>query len=299
MYDVIIIGAGAAGITAAIYAARANLKFEIIAKDVGGLTVWSSDIENYTGFHHLSGLELVEKFKEHMKDYNIKIKEEAVLSVSKKGQGYLVKTSNKEFETKTIVVASGSSPRKLEVKGAKEYEGKGLFYCATCDGPLMAGNDVVVIGGGDAALDAANTMIQHATKIYIININKELTGKDKVLVDKVTKSEKVEVINNAETLEVLGDQFVSGLKYKQGSDEKVLNVKGIFVEIGHVRNTEFIKKLVELNNKNEIIVDKTGKTSAEGIYAAGDITDLPGKQSIIAAGDGSRALLSAFGYITK
>ena len=217
MYDTIIIGAGAAGITAAIYAARANMSFEIISKDVGGLTLWSSDIENYTGYHNLNGIQLVEKFKEHMKDYNINVKEDEVTKIEKKDDNFLVKTkNNQEFEAKTVIVTAGSSPRKLGVPGSEEYEGKGLFYCATCDGPLMAGKDVAVIGGGDAALDAVNTLINMGIKkISIINLNPEPTGTDKALKDKVINNEIVEVINNAKTTAVIGEQFVTAVKYEQ------------------------------------------------------------------------------------
>jgi len=300
MYDLIIIGAGAAGITAAIYAARANLKFEIISKDVGGLTLWSPDIENYTGYHKMTGIDLVEKFKEHMADYNIEVKEEAVAKVEKKDNHFIVKTKEgEEYETKTVIIASGSSPRKLNVPGAGQFEGKGLAYCATCDGPLFAGKDVVVIGGGDSAIAAALTLIQYINKCYILNLTAELTGKDQTMREKVLKSKKVQVINNAKTIEVIGDNLVAGIKYEQNGKEKRLDVEGIFVEIGHVRNTEFVKGLVKLNEANEIMVDKSGATSTPGIFAAGDITDLPGKQAIIAAGDGSRALLSAFAYLSK
>lgn len=299
MYDTVIIGAGAAGITAAIYAARAKVKFLVISMDVGGLTSWSSDIENYPGYHNLSGLELIEKFKEHMKDYKIEIKEDSVNKVEKKDDHFVVKTDSKAFETKTVICCTGSSPRKLEVPGGDEYEGKGLAYCATCDAPLFAGKDVAVVGGGDAALDAANTLIQHCNKIYIINQNPELTGTDLALKNNVLKSKKAEVINNAKTTEVVGDKFVTGLKYEQDGKEKTLDVQGVFVEIGHIRNTDFVKGLIKLNKKNEIVVDKTGTSSVPGIFAAGDITDFPGKQTIIACGDGSRALLSAFAYVTK
>lgn len=300
MYDIIIIGAGAAGITAAIYAARAKLNYLIISKDVGGLTLWSSDIENYPGHHNLSGMDLVEKFKEHMKDYDIKVKDSAVKKVEKKDDNFVVKTDEEEFNTRSVLIAAGSSPRKLDAKGAEDYEGKGVFYCATCDGPLMAGKEVAVIGGGDAALDAASTLANIGVeKVYIINLNHEPTGTDKELKENVLNHEKVEIINNAKTTEVFGEQFVKGLKYEQDGEEKQLDIEGIFIEIGHIRNTGMVRDLVELNDRNEIIVDKSGKSSHDGIYAAGDITDLPGKQTIIAAGDGSRALLSAFDYISK
>ena len=300
MYDTIIIGAGPSGITAAIYAARANLNFEIISKEVGGLTLWSSDIENYTGYHNLSGMELIEKFKEHMKDYNIEVKEDTATKIEKKDKHFIVKTEKQKFETKTVIICSGSSPRRLGVPGADKFEGKGLAYCATCDGPLFAEKDVAVIGGGDAALDAGSTLINMGiNKVYIINLNPELTGTDKALIDKVLKNNKVEVINNAATKEVFGDDFVKGLKYEQKGNEKTLNIEGVFVEIGHVRNIDFVKDLVKINEKEEIIVGKTGATSQRGIFAAGDVTDLPGKQTVIACGDGSRALLSAFAYISE
>ena len=281
MNDVIIIGAGAAGITAAIYASRANLNYQIISKDVGGLTLWSPSIENYTGYTKLSGVDLVSKFEEQMKANNIEVKIETVEKIEKTESGFKVKTDKQETETKTVIITSGSSPRKLKVKGAEEFEGKGIAYCATCDGPLFSGKDIAIIGGGDSALAAALTMVPLANKIHIINLTEELTGNDKALKDNVLKSEKVEVINNAELTEIFGEQFVTGLKYKQNNEEKQLDVQGIFVEIGHIRNTDFAKDLIELNDKNEIVVNKEMGTSQEGIFAAGDITDIPGKQSII------------------
>jgi len=299
MYDVIIIGAGAAGITAAIYASRANLKFELISKDIGGLTLWSPDIENYTGFHDLTGIDLVEKFKEHMKNNNINVKEESVSKVDKKDNNFVVKTDKAEYETKTVIVCSGSSPRKLNIPGADKYEGKGIAFCATCDGPLFAGREVAVVGGGDSALAACLTLINIVDKIYILNLSEELTGNDKAMKDKVLNSGKVEVINNAKTTEVVGDDFVTGIKYEQKGEEKTLNIQGIFVEIGHIRNVDFVKDLVELNDRNEIVVDKEMMSSVPGIFSAGDVTDIPGKQAIIAAGDGSKALLSAFRYMSK
>ncbi|MBD3249434.1 FAD-binding protein [Candidatus Woesearchaeota archaeon] len=300
MKDIIIIGAGAAGITAAIYAARANMDFEIISKDVGGLTLWSPDIENYTGFHDLSGMELVEKFREHMEQHDIDVKEDEVEKVEKKDSNFIVKTKKgEEFDTRSVIVASGSSPRKLDVPGADKLEGKGLAYCATCDGPLFSGKDVAVIGGGNSALSSAETLLNIAEKIYIININDELTGTDKERIDKVTKDEKVEVINKADVKEIIGDDLVKGLKYEKDGEEKTIDVEGVFVEIGHIRNIDMVKELVDLNKNNEIKVDKSCSTSQEGIFAAGDITDMPGKQTIIAAGDGSRALLSAFSYVSK
>lgn len=300
MKDVIIIGAGAAGITAAIYASRANLDFEIISKDVGGLTLWSPDIENYTGYHDLNGIEIVEKFKEHMSQYDIEVKEDSVEKVEKKEDHFIVKTKEgKEYETKSIIVCAGSSPRKLDVPGAQEFEGKGVAYCATCDGPLFSDKDVAVVGGGDSAMSAAITLMNIASKIYIINIEDELKGTDKAQIKKVASSDKVEIINNAKTTEIIGDEFVKKLKYDKDDEEKEINVEGVFVEIGHIRNTGMVKDLIDLNDKNEIIVDKDCSASQKGIFAAGDITDMPGNQTIIAAGDGARALLSAFSYVSK
>ncbi|MBD3355463.1 FAD-binding protein [Candidatus Woesearchaeota archaeon] len=301
MLDVLIIGAGAAGITAAIYAARAELKFEIISKDVGGLTLWSPDIENYPGYHDLNGIELVEKFKEHMDQYDIKVKDDTVEKVEKKDNNFLVKTKEgREYETKTVIVCSGSSPRKLKVDGAEKYEGKGVAYCATCDGPLFKDKDVAVVGGGDSAVTSAQTLLKIANKIHIINRGDELTGRDKERIKKVKESDKVEIINNADTKEILGkDDFVNKLKYEKDGEEKTIDVEGIFVEIGHIRNTDMVKNLIKLNDKNEIIVDESGAASEKGVYAAGDVTSLPGKQTVIACGDGSRTLLTAFDYISK
>lgn len=299
MYDVIIIGAGAAGITAAIYAARAKLNFLVISMDIGGLTLWSPDIENYPGYHNLSGIELFEKFKKHMKDYDIKIIEDAVEKVERKGNNLIVKTSEQTFNTKTAIVCSGSSPRRLDIPGANRLEGRGLAYCATCDAPLFAGKDVAIVGGGDSALAAALTLIQVVNKISILNLAPNLTGTDQELKKKVLESDKVTVTNNAKATEILGEQAVTGIKYEKDGKEKTLNIQGVFVSIGHIRNTDFIKDLVELNKSKEIITDKTGAASQQGIFAAGDVTDLPGKQTIIACGDGSRALLSAFKYLTK
>ncbi len=299
MYDTIIIGAGAAGITAAIYAARANLNFIVISMDIGGLTLWSPDIENYTGYHNLNGVQLVEKFKEHMADYQIDVKEASIKSIEKKGSDFIVITENSRFEAKTVIVCSGSSPRKLALPEAEKHEGNGLAYCATCDGPLFAGKDVAVIGGGDSAIAAANTLLGIANKVYVLNINNELTGKDKAFTEKVVKNKKTSVINNAKTTKILGNGSVTGIEYEQDGKRKKIAVEGVFVEIGHIRNTDFIKGLVALNENNEIVTDKTGATSMPGIFAAGDVTDLPGKQTIIAAGDGARALLGALRYISQ
>lgn len=299
MYDLIIIGAGAAGITAAIYAKRSNLNFEILSKDIGGLTLWSPDIENYTGYHHLSGIELIEKFKEHMADYNINIRYETVQKISKKKDCFIVKTDEKEYETKTAIICSGSSPRKLGIPGSDQFEGKGLAYCATCDGPLFAGKEVAVVGGGDSAIAAALSLLQVVKKVYILNFTDDLTAKDMTMKDKVLKNSKVSVINNAKTLEVLGDELVTGIVYEQKGQKKTLNVEGIFVEIGHARNIDFAKGVVKMTEREEIIVDREMQTSVPGIFAAGDVNDIPGKQTIISAGDGAKAFLSALRFIQK
>lgn len=298
MYDLIIIGAGPAGITAAVYAARKKLAFLVITKDIGGQTAWSGEIENYTGYQFVTGPELTAKFEEHMRGYGIELKEnEGVLDIGKSDNIIRVKTDKAEYEAKTLIIASGKRSRMLNVPGELEFKNKGLTYCATCDAPLFSGKDVAVIGGGNSALDATIQLTKIAKKIYLINISDQLSG-DPIMQEQVIESPKVEVFNSSQVTAVLGEKFVTGIRLKKENREIQLSVGGIFVEIGLIPNSDFAKGL-DLNEYKEIKVNCHNETNIPGIFAAGDVTDVPEKQIIIAAGEGSKACLSAFRYLIQ
>jgi alkyl hydroperoxide reductase subunit F len=298
MYDLIIIGAGPAGITATVYAARKKMDFLVISGDIGGQAAWSGDIENYTGYQFITGPELASKFEEHMRKYGVAVKEqESVLDLSKIGDRIVVKTDKGQYESRTAIVASGKRSRELSVPGEKEFKNKGLTYCATCDGPLFAGKDVAVIGGGNSALDAVLQLTKIASHIYLVNIVSHLTG-DPVMIEKVNESGIVTVMNSAKVLEITGDRMVSGIRVRYGGEEKLIPVGGIFVEIGLIPNSHFAPDL-DKNAFGEIKVDCYNRTNVPGIFAAGDVTDVPEKQIIIAAGEGSKASLSAFKYLNQ
>ena len=296
MYDVIIIGAGPAGITAAIYAVRKKVETLIITKDIGGQTALSGDVENYTGYQFISGPELVLKFEEHLRKFNIALKEnEAVREIAKIGGIIQVKTDKCLYEAKSIIIASGKRSRELNVPGEKEFKNKGLTYCATCDGPLFSNKDVAIIGGGNSALDAAVQLMRIANKVYIINIAPELTG-DAVMREAVEGSDKVSIFNNTRVEEVLGDRMVSAIRIKKEDKESLLSVQGVFVEIGLIPNSDFTSG-IDKNNSGEIIVNSHNETNIPGIFAAGDVTDVPEKQIVIAAGEGAKAALGIFKYL--
>lgn len=299
MYDLIIIGAGPAGITAAIYAIRKKISLLVIAKDVGGQTAWSGGIENYTGYQFITGPELTSKFEEHMRRYNIPLKEgESVIDVKKIDEKIVVKTDKGTYESKTVIIASGKRSRELNVPGEKEFKNRGLTYCATCDGPLFAGKDVAIIGGGNSALDAALQLMRIARHAYLINIVARLTG-DPVMIEKVQESpELISIMNSTKVLAIIGDKMVSSVKVEKEGNVRDLPVGGIFVEIGLIPNSHFAADIAK-NSLGEIRVDSFNQTNIPGIFAAGDVTDVPEKQIIIAAGEGSKAALTAFRYLSQ
>ncbi len=297
IYDLIIIGAGPAGITAAVYAARKKMDILVITKDIGGQASWSGDIQNYTGYQFISGPELAIKFEEHMRkfDFEIKENEEVKELIFRKGT-FLVKTDKDNYQTKVAIVASGKKSRELGVPGEQEFKNKGLTYCATCDGPLFAERDVAVIGGGNSALDAALQLIKITNRIYIINFTDNLTG-DGIMQEKIRADKKVSIFNNSRVKEILGDSFVQAIKIEEDKKEKTLDVQGIFVEIGLIPNSDFAVDL-EKNERKEVVVNQRNETNIPGLFAAGDVTNVPEKQIIIAAGEGAKAVLSAFRYLS-
>jgi len=296
MYDLIIIGAGPAGITASVYAARKKMDLLVVTKDIGGQAAWSGDIQNYTGYQFISGPDLAAKFEEHMRKFNIALKEnEEVIEVEKKDDIVYVKTNKDLYQAKTTIIASGKRSRELNVPGEKEFKNKGLTYCATCDGPLFSGKDVAVIGGGNSALDATLQLIKIARRIYLINNTSSLGG-DAIMREKVESAKSVTILNNARVTEISGQIMVKGIKIKKHDKDEVLPVEGVFVEIGLIPNSDFAIG-IEKNQLGEIKVNCRNETNIPGIFAAGDVTDVPEKQIIIAAGEGAKASLSAFHYL--
>ena len=297
MYDLIIIGGGPGGVAAGIYGARKKIKTLLITDSFGGQSMVSADIQNWIGVKSISGFELAKALEEHLRvqeDIDI-IDDDLVVIVEKKATNFLVKTkNNKNFKTRHILIASGSRRRKLGIPGEKELDGKGVAYCATCDAPVFRNKTVAVIGGGNAGLEAVIDLFPYASKIYLLEYTAELKG-DPLTQEKIRNNPKVEIITMAETTEILGGEFVTGLIYKdrRSGELKELKSDGVFVEIGAIPNSDFVKDLVELNKLGEIVVDpKTQKTSCPGIWAVGDVTDVLYKQNNISAGDAVKAVLN-------
>ncbi|MFC1517901.1 FAD-dependent oxidoreductase [Candidatus Margulisiibacteriota bacterium] len=298
MYDLIIIGAGPAGITAGIYAARQKLKTLIVTENIGGQTAWSGTVENYTGFQLIPGAKLAEIFEEHAKKYSLEIKEkEKVFQIEKDGAVFKVHTKQGIYESKTAIVASGKISRKLGVPGEDAFRNKGVFYCAVCDGPLFADKNVAVVGGGNSALDAVLQLAKIAKKIYIVNMTGGLTG-DPVFRDKIEADKKIEILNDCKVKEIKGDKFVKEMIVDCKGKEKKLDVKGIFVEIGLIPNSD-LKIELKRDIRDEIIVDSKNQTNISGLFAAGDVTNVPEKQIVVAAGEGAKACLSAVKYLNS
>ena len=303
LYDLIIVGGGPAGITAGIYAARQKLNTLLITKGFAGQIARKAvAIENYPGFESTSGLELMQKFENHLKKHKIDIKKETVSKIRKTGKNFLVLTgSKKEFQSKTVIIASGADPRPLEVPGEKEFIGKGLSYCVACDAPLYADKKVAVIGGGNSGFEAAIALSSWAKKIYIMEASSKPRA-DESNQEKAKKTGKVEVVTDAVLKKIEGKNFVESLVYQDQKSKKIisLEVGGVFVEIGSQPATSFVKGLVDFNEKDEIIVNpKTGETKTPGLFAAGDVDDVPYKQVVIAAGEGAKAALAVSNYLQK
>jgi alkyl hydroperoxide reductase subunit F len=281
-----------------VYAARKKMKCLVLACNIGGQAAWSGDIENYTGYQFVTGAELADKFEEHIKKYDIEVREnEEVTDVRKDGDVILIKSLKGEYTARAAVVASGKRSKELGVPGEEEFKHKGITYCATCDGPVFAGKDVVVVGGGNSALDAALQLTKIANKIYLVNNTPKLGG-DAIIREKVVSADNVTVMNDSQVTAISGDTFVSGIEIKTDSDEKEFQVQGVFVEVGLIPNADFVED-VDKNERGEIKVNCCNETSIPGIFAAGDVTDVPEKQIIIAAGDGAKATLSAFKYLAR
>ncbi|MFC1662872.1 NAD(P)/FAD-dependent oxidoreductase [Patescibacteria group bacterium] len=304
-HDLIIIGASAAGVSAAIYAARRNLKFLVISKDIGGEVINSGEIENYPGIKHTNGIELTQKFIEQLEYYKVKIEQMVqVDKVEKSESGFniLARKDNKELvlTSKTVIIATGIHPRVLPVPEESKLKGKGLSYCTTCDGPLFKNKITATIGGGNSALESVLMLAELSPKVYLINKNPTFRG-DNTLISKVEANNKIKVIYNAKTTHLLGDKRVSGLIYTDKNDKEIelKDIEGLFVHIGMIPNSDLVSDEVEKNKTGEIIVTKECHTNIPGLFAAGDVTDIPYKQIAVATGQGVSALLSAVNFLNK
>ena len=302
-YDLVIIGGGPSGAAAAVYAARKRLKTVFITSEWGGQSNVSEKIYNWIGTVSLSGNELAENFKKHVwanaknvenPNSTLEVKEgDKVNAIAKDASGFSVQTEEgEEFLTKTILIASGSGRRKLVAKNADKLEHKGLTYCASCDGPLFDNQDVAVIGGGNAGFETAAQLLAYCKSVTLLHRSDSFKA-DEITVERILSNTKMQVFKNVDILEIKGEKFVEGLVYKdkKTGEEKELKVTGIFVEVGQIPNTSFVKDLVPLDEIGRIKIDPwTNKTETPGIWAAGDCTNILYHQNNIAAGDAVRAI---------
>jgi alkyl hydroperoxide reductase subunit F len=303
MYELIIIGGGPAGMTAAVYAARKKINTLLISDNIGGqgLTTWL--VENYMGYQFIEGRELMQKFEEQVKQFPTDVKVEVgkrAERLSRVDGGFEVRTDMGEtYQAKVVILATGKRPRQLNVPGEKELLGRGVTYCAICDGPLFADVKVAVIGGGNSALEAADDMVKIADHVYLISLT-PITG-DQILIDKVTGTNNLTMFLEYEVLEIKGESRVEHIKIRdlKTKQEREFDIGGIFIEIGLITNLELVKELVTLNRLGEVEVNCGNETGVPGFFAAGDVTSVPDKQIVVAAGEGAKAALQAHRYLQR
>lgn len=305
--DLIIAGGGPAGMSAAVYSSRRKLDTLMITNDIGGQTNWSAEVENYLGYEFMSGYDLSQKFYEHVKKidddnalFDLELLEnDPVAKIEPEDNEFLVTTqSNKVFRSRAVLIATGAKPRNLNIPGEKELIGRGVTFCATCDGPLYRDKVIAIIGGGNSAMEAVLYLTKIAKAIFIININENFRG-ETTLAEEIAKLSNVTVKNNTDTLAMAGEGKLEKIKIKNKKtlQEEWLEVDGVFEEIGYEPNSAPFANLVRLNTKKEIVIDERNRTSIPGIFAAGDVSSVTQKQIIIAAGEGAKAVLEIYNYL--
>jgi NADH-dependent peroxiredoxin subunit F len=299
--DMLVIGGGPAGLNAALYAKRKGLTTGIIAKRIGGQLLNTSSVDNYLGISQVSGEELSEKYLSHLKELEVGILEEVeVDKIDKKDQLFEVMLSDGTiFKSKTLLIATGSSPRKLQVPGEAEYSNRGVAYCAICDAPLFKGKEVIIAGGGNSAVEAAIDVAKFATHVTLVH--RSQLRADQILIDHMMKQANISVYLQTQILEIVGDEKMTGVKVldKQNMQKRIIDADGIFIEIGNLPSNELVKDTVLLNERGEVIVDDKNMTSLPGLFAAGDVTQITYKQIVIAVADGAKAALAANEYINQ
>jgi alkyl hydroperoxide reductase subunit F len=299
MKDLIVIGGASAAQSAAIYAVRAGVEVTVIADEYGGQINNTDKVENYLGIKSMGGPELAEKFVEHMRDYDVEEKKGLrATEIRKKEQSFEVELENGEvFESHAVIIATGGHRRKLDVKGEKEFTGKGVSYCAVCDGPLYQGEEVAVVGAGYAGTEAAAYLTDVVDKVHVINRSEGYSGEE-ITIKQVREAENVEHHENAQIQEIYGENLVEGLRYKRDGEVTDLEVAGVFIEIGTVPNSG-ISDLVETTEGGHIKVNPEMETGTEGLYSAGDVADIGAQQLVVSAGQGCQAGLNAAEHIKE
>lgn len=301
LYDFIALGLGPAGLNAGLYAHRKGLKTLIVGHRVGGQLLNTADIDNYLGFSNIPAQKLIDEFRNHIENSKVPMLTDVlVTNIEKSADIFIITLNNgKTLQGKTVLYALGGSPRKLKVPGEDRLAGKGVAYCATCDGPFFQDKDVIIAGGGNSAIDATKDLARIAKSVTIIE--KFTISADKTSVEQVAKLPNVTMFEETDVTEIIGDKYIEGIRVfdRKANKERIINTEGLFVEIGSIPNTALLKDLVELNKWGEVIVNNKQETSLKGLYAAGDVTNNWIRQVIVAAADGAKAALEANNYITK
>ncbi|MCJ7638857.1 MAG: FAD-dependent oxidoreductase [Euryarchaeota archaeon] len=298
LHDIIIVGGGPAGLTAAVYAARKMLDVLLITQNIGGQALYSLDVENYMGYQFISGQDLMDRFEKQVEKYNVKKVFSDVRSVEKINGAFITRSEKgDEYRGKTVIIATGKKSRTLNATGLDRLIGRGVSYCATCDAPLFMDSDVAVVGGGNSAITAAYELMSIARKVYLVN--RSALKADELYLEKIRDAPNIERFVGYELVEVTGDDVLNSAMLRNLSDGSsvTLPVAGIFIEIGLIPNSAVVKGLVSLNKNDEIIVSCDCSTSLPGVFAAGDVTTVPEKQIIVAAGEGAKAAISAYKYL--
>ncbi len=300
-YDVIVIGAGAGGMTAAMYTCRKNLKTALISVDWGGQTNLTNHIENYPGVDAMPGPELMKKFKDQAEKFGTESIDGKVVKVEKEGDLFKILLSNDDvYLTRSVILAFGTVPRELGIPGEAKFLGRGLSTCTTCDAPLFKNKVTAVIGGGNAAVEGALELAKVGAKeVFLVHRRNEFRA-DEITVDKLKQEKTIKLTTPYEPVEIVGDKFVSALKirHSETKEEKEIKLDGVFKEIGFIVDVSPVKQLIKVNKMNEIIVDERLNTSIPGLFACGDVTTVPYKQTVISAGEGAKAALECYRWLS-